>query len=94
MRPSKVDDFNVTVFVKSVQNDVERGSVFFYNTESRGATIGYATIKDTKMKEQTGGRYILGKGVSKSVSKSQKQLFCEENGPKKVVQFQNGIFQK
>ena len=43
--------------------------------------------KNTKKKRRTGGRYILGKGVSKMTPKVQKTVFCEEKVIKKVVQF-------
>ena len=49
---------------------------------------------ERKERPRVGRGYILGKGVSKSDSKLQKELFCEENHIKKVVQFQNGIFPK
>ena len=50
--------------------------------------------KERKETETIGRGYILGKGVSKSDPKVKKVWFCEEKGLKKVVQFQNGIYQK
>ena len=58
--------------------------------------VGTTKNGEREREERPGGGRgaYIGNRVSKMLSKTKKELFCEENHIKKVVQFQNGIFPK
>ena len=61
--------------------------VLFHHDLSRYENTRNKEHNKREDRTRTGGRYILGKGVSENDQNHQKQLFCEENHIKKVVQF-------